>query len=112
MIFEKYYSEIISILEKIKTTQKEKIEKENKVIIEKNENGYTVKCSISGGDIELMSVSMHLADVEQARTVKKNFYKNPQLFYRVMLAAMTRNKGLINLKTISSLYSSLVTSEL
>ena len=75
--------------------EKEKIEKENKVIIEKNENGYTVKCSISGGDIELMSVSMHLADVEQARTVKKNFYKNPQLFYKVMLAAMTRNKGLI-----------------
>ncbi len=75
--------------------EKERIEKENKVIIEKNQNGYTVKCTISGGDTELMSVSMHLADVEQARTVKKNFYKNPQLFYKVMLAAMTRNKGLI-----------------
>lgn len=75
--------------------EKEKIEKENKVIIEKTQNGYTVKCTISGGDMELMSVSMHLADADQARTVKKNFYKNPQLFYRVMLAAMTRNKGLI-----------------
>ncbi|MBQ2943318.1 MAG: DUF4364 family protein [Ruminococcus sp.] len=75
--------------------EKERLEKENKVIIEKNENGYTVKCTISGGDMELMSVSMHLADMEQARTVKKNFYKNPQLFYKVLLAAMTRNKGLI-----------------
>lgn len=75
--------------------EKERIEKENKVIIEKNENGYTVRCTISGGDMELMSVSMHLADMEQARTVKKNFYKNPQLFYKILLATMTRNNGLI-----------------
>ncbi len=75
--------------------EKERIEKENKVIIEKNENGYTVRCTISGGDMELMSVSMHLADAEQARTVKKNFYKNPQLFYKILLATMTRNNGLI-----------------
>ena len=73
----------------------EKKEKENKVIIEKLENGYNVTCSISGGDIELMSVSLYLADMEQARTVKKNFYKNPQLFYKVMLATMTRNNNLI-----------------
>ena len=45
--------------------------------------------------MELMSVSMHLADMEQARTVKKNFYKNPQLFYKILLATMTRNNGLI-----------------
>jgi len=75
--------------------EKERVERENKVIIEKTENGYTVKCTISGGDMELMSVSMHLADAEQARTVKKNFYKNPQLIYKVLLATMTRNKGLI-----------------
>ena len=75
--------------------EKEKIEKENKVTIEKLENGYNVKCSISGGDVELMSVSLFLADSQQARIVKKNFYKNPQLFYKVMLAAMTRNKDII-----------------
>lgn len=75
--------------------EKERIERENKVSIEKTESGYTVKCTISGGDMELMSVSMHLADAEQARTVKKNFYKNPQLIYKVLLATMTRNKGLI-----------------
>ncbi|MBQ4105472.1 MAG: DUF4364 family protein [Clostridia bacterium] len=75
--------------------EKEKKEKENKVTIEKSENGYTIRCSISGGDMELMSVSLHLADIEQARTVKKNFYKNPQLFYKVMLATMTRNNALI-----------------
>ena len=85
--------------------ENEKKEKENKVIIEKLENGYNVTCSISGGDIELMSVSLFLADAEQARTVKKNFYKSPQLFYKVMLAAMTRNNSLIQdaLEDISGL---------
>ena len=75
--------------------EKEKKEKENKVIIEKLENGYNVKCIISGGDMELMSVSLFLADSEQAKIVKKNFYKNPQLIYKVMLATMTRNNSLI-----------------
>lgn len=75
--------------------EKEKTEKENKVIIEKLHNGYNVKCTISGGDTELMSVSLYLADSEQAKIVKRNFYKNPQLFYKVMLATMTRNNDII-----------------
>lgn len=75
--------------------EKEKKEKENKVLIEKCSNGYNVKCIISGGDMELMSVSLFLADMEQARIVKKNFYKNPQLIYKIMLSAMTRNNSLV-----------------
>ncbi|MGN0452956.1 MAG: DUF4364 family protein [Ruminococcus sp.] len=73
----------------------EKNEKENKVTVEKTQNGYNIKCAISGGDIDLMSVTLHLADSDQVKIVKRNFYKNPQLFYRVMLATMTRNKELI-----------------
>lgn len=38
MIFEKYYSEILSVLEKIKTTQKEKIEKASKMVAKVIEN--------------------------------------------------------------------------
>lgn len=75
--------------------EQEKKEKENKVTIEKLESGYKVTCSISGGDVELMSVSLYLADADQARTVKRNFYKNPQLFYKVMLSAMTRNRAIL-----------------
>lgn len=75
--------------------EKERTEKENKVTIEKQGNGYIVNCSISGGDMELMSISLFLADSEQARTVKRNFYKNPQLVYKTLLAAITRNNSLI-----------------
>ena len=38
MIFEKYYSEILSVLEKIKTTQKEKIESASKMVAKVIEN--------------------------------------------------------------------------
>lgn len=38
MIFEKYYSEIINILEKIKTTQKEKIQEASKMVAKVIEN--------------------------------------------------------------------------
>lgn len=75
--------------------EKERIEKENKVSITKLQNGYNISCTIGGGDIDLMNISMYLADSDQAKTVKKNFYKDPQLFYKVMLAVMTRNKSLI-----------------
>ncbi len=97
---ERAYECALSLLEQ------ERKEKENKVNIEKLSNGYKVTCTISGGDIELMSISLFLADMEQVRTVKKNFYKNPQLFYKVMLSAMTRNKDIIkdtleDLSTIS-----------
>lgn len=75
--------------------EKERREKENKVTTEKVENGYIVKCSISGGENDLMSISLFLADADQARIVKKNFYKNPQLVYKTLLATMTRNNILI-----------------
>lgn len=85
--------------------EQEKNEKENKVSIEKLPNGYNVTCSISGGDMDLMKISLYVADSDQAKTVKKNFYKNPQHFYKVMLAVMTRNKSLIKdaLRNLDSL---------
>lgn len=75
--------------------EKERIERENKVTTEKADNGYYVTCEISGGDMELMKLKMYMPDSNQARAVKKNFYKNPQLFYEIMVAGVTRNKELI-----------------
>ncbi len=76
--------------------EKERIEKENVVTISKVENGYNVNCSISGGDMELMKFSVYVPDINLARMVRKNFHKNPQLMYNVMIAMLTRNKDLVN----------------
>ena len=75
--------------------EKERLERENKVTTEKADNGYYVTCQVSGGDMELMELKMYMPDSNQARAVKKNFYKNPQLIYEVMVATVTRNKELI-----------------
>ena len=72
--------------------RQEQIESENKVTIEKCENGYTVTCRISGGDMDLLRFSLYVPDKQQARIIRKNFYKNPDLFYEVMIAMLTRNK--------------------
>lgn len=72
--------------------KQEQVENDNKVTITKTENGYTVTCSISGGDMELLSFSLYVPDKQQARIIRKNFYKNPDIFYSVMIAMLTRNK--------------------
>lgn len=72
--------------------KQEQVENDNKVTITKTDNGYTVTCSISGGDMELLSFSLYVPDKQQARIIRKNFYKNPDMFYSVMIAMLTRNK--------------------
>ena len=72
--------------------RQEQIESENKVTIIKCENGYNVTCKISGGDMELLSFTLYVPDITQARLIRKNFYKNPDMFYSVMIAMLTRNK--------------------
>lgn len=83
----------------------ERIEKENVVTIEKVDNGYNVNCSISGGDMDLLKFSLYVPDINQARIVRKNFHKDPQLFYNVMIAMLTRNKGVVTdaLKDLNSI---------
>lgn len=86
---EKAYACTLELLEK------QRIEKENKVTITPAENGCYVNCSISGGDMNLMSFQLYVPDINQARVVRKNFHKSPETVYKVMVALMTRNKDLI-----------------
>lgn len=72
--------------------EKNRIEKENIVEIEKIDNGYNVCCRISGGDMDLLSFKVYVPEIAQARRIKKNFYKNPESFYEIMIAMLTRNK--------------------
>ena len=80
----------------INLQSKLKREKENKVVIEKIENGFLVKGEISGGEnITLMSFSTYVPDEMQAELIKKNFRDSPELFYECMLASLTQNKSII-----------------
>ena len=73
-----------------------KRERENKVEIEKTQQGYYVTCHVSGGEMELMSFSLYVPDLHQAKMVKHNFHRDPEGFYRSMLALSTGNRDIVN----------------
>ena len=82
--------------------EQEKLDKENLVEIIKCENGYNVKCTISGGDMNLFSFEIYVPDYNQAKLVKKNFRKNPELIYKTMLSVLTKQKDLVE-ETLSDI---------
>jgi hypothetical protein len=80
----------------LRLLSKNKIEKENKVEIEKLEYGYNVTCHVSDGNVNLMSFSLYVPDLMQANIVKENFHNDPKFFYDVLLSLGTENKDLVN----------------
>ena len=66
-----------------------KSEKENKVTIRKNANGYDVTCSVLDGDFEMMKLKLYAPDIVAATTIKNNFYKNPGEIYSDLLHKLT-----------------------
>lgn len=71
-----------------------KIQRENKVEIERTEFGYNVNCHISGGDFDLMRFTIYVPDLFQARMVKKNFHRDPEGLYKLFLTSITGNRDL------------------
>ena len=80
-----------------------KKERENKVEINKTEFGYDVTCKISGGELDLLSFTLFVPDLEQALLLKKNFYDNPTTIYKVMIALLTKDKDSVG-EALESLY--------
>ena len=66
-----------------------KIEKENKVIIRENKYGFDVTCIVSGGNFDMLKLTLYAPDKEFANTIKNNFYKNPGQVYNYILSLVT-----------------------
>lgn len=71
-----------------------KREQENRVEIKKNENGYSVTCHVSDGEMDLLAFTLYAPDRYQANQIKKNFHRNPEIVYRAVLAAVTGSRDL------------------
>ncbi|MDQ5983669.1 MAG: hypothetical protein RUMPE_00693 [Eubacteriales bacterium SKADARSKE-1] len=89
-IREKALCATINLLAKLKR------ETENKVTVTENADGYYVNCNISGGNIDLLSISLYVPDCLQADLVKHNFQERPELIYECTLALLTKDNDLIN----------------
>lgn len=87
----------------VKLLAEKKKEIENKVNIIKNDNGFTVECSVSGGDMELMKLDIYAPEMEQALILKKNFLDNPKKAYKIMLALLTKDKETVG-EALEELY--------
>ena len=55
-------------------------------------NGYNVRCAVVEGETELMSVSLFVADREQAENIKKIFLDDPTRIYSGMIELLTNTK--------------------
>ena len=87
----------------VKLLAVKKNEIENKVDIVKSSNGFTVKCSVSGGDMDLMKLDVYAPEMEQALILKKNFLDNPKKAYKIMLALLTKDKETVG-EALEELY--------
>lgn len=87
----------------VKLLAEKKKEIENKVNIIKNDNGFTVECSVSGGDMELMKLDIYAPEMEQALILKKNFLDNPNKAYKILLALLTKDKETVG-EALEELY--------
>ena len=86
---EKAYTCALALLEQ------RRIEKENAVTITKTDKGFNVNCRISGGEIDLVSIDIYAPDNKQAKIIKKNFHKNPELLYKGIMGTMTKDKRMV-----------------
>ncbi len=75
----------------LKLLSERKTARENHVEITKTDDGFEVKCEVSGGDITLLSFTLYAPAYEQAEEIKKNFLSYPQTVYRTMLGLMTKD---------------------
>ena len=76
----------------IKLLADKKTARENFVDIEKTQNGFNVKCTVSGGDVDLLSFTLYAPDIDQAEIIKKSFLSYPSTVYKSMLALMTKDR--------------------
>lgn len=68
-----------------------KSEQENKVSITKNSMGYSVKCSVSDGEFNMLELTIYAPDITAASVIRDNFYKNPSEIYYSIMSLLTKD---------------------
>lgn len=63
--------------------------RENRVTIQETDKGFQVTCHISGGNLDLMKISLYAPDRAQAELIRKNFHRDPAGIYKLLLSALT-----------------------
>lgn len=79
----------------LKLLKRIEVERDNKVEIAKlEEGGYAVTCTVRDRDLDLLSVTLRVADSGQAERVREQFLSDPALLFRSNLAVLTGDAGM------------------
>ncbi len=79
----------------LKLLKRIEVQKDNKVDIEKlEEGGYTVTCRVQDHGRDLLSVTLRVADAGQAQQIGEQFLTDPALLFRSNLAVLTGDAGM------------------
>lgn len=73
----------------VKMLARVRSEAENRVEIAVTDAGVNVTCSVMDGDLPILTVSLLVPDMEQAKTVKETFLDNPLKVYSGSIALLT-----------------------
>ena len=68
-------------------------DRENKVDITPEGNGFSVKCRVLDGDRSLLEITLWVPDKAQAEAVKKAFFADPLKVYGGVIALLTAQDG-------------------
>ena len=69
-------------------------QRENRVDLRETEQGLQVTCHVSGGDTDLMTLSLYVPDKAQAEMVRECFFQDPEGLYQLVMATLTGDTAL------------------
>ncbi len=73
----------------VKLLTRSKIERENKISIEKLDKGYNITFGLFDMNTEFMKLTLYVSDECQVEAVKENFLSDPSKFYSTVIQALT-----------------------
>ena len=73
----------------IKLLTLKEVERENRIDVEKVEDGYNVTFSLMSGNDELMKLTLLVGDSMQVESIKKNYLEDPIKLYSSIITALT-----------------------
>lgn len=73
----------------IKLLTLKEVERENRIDVEKVDDGYNVTFSLMSGNDELMKLTLLVGDSMQVESIKKNYLEDPIKLYSSIITALT-----------------------
>lgn len=73
----------------LRIISRDRVERESRVLVEKQETGYYVTFIIEDVGIELLRLKVYVSDLSQVELVKRNFYEKAVSIYSDIISSLT-----------------------